>query len=129
MSARRWFWLKGIGCVALVLAITVWYCDGRGWLIYVPTTHDARLAGSWFTKGELSANHRMHFVMNSNGTGHIDNWGPIRWGTRNGVFYIKRRSAGEGWYGASAPYTPSPRGNTITFGGPRIFAIPRMLTR
>ena len=31
-------------------------------------------------KGELGSIHRMHFVMNANGTGHIDNWGPIQWG-------------------------------------------------
>jgi hypothetical protein len=115
--------------VAVLAACSLYIADGSGWLIFIPSTHDARLVGEWKATWAWTVSPRerkMTFL--SDGTGNVEGW-RFLWGTRNATLYVKRRSAGEGWDSGSATYSVKPGAKSVWFEGKPSATIPTEMHR
>lgn len=105
----------------------VWY---SGWLIDVPRDRDPALVGTWNGARDTGANQKTITVrFSSDGTARVTDWGPVQWGTQDGILHLKFRSAGEGWNHCRSTYSVDRNHRIVLSKGLPWTIVPSEITR
>lgn len=126
MKRLRWLILASIGLILGYVCLSVACQSGR--LFLLPEQRDTRLVGAWTGTWDVFGNSSHDLTFLADDSLRVTNRGPARWGTRDGVLYVKYRSSGEGWGTGQATYHVAAAGGSVSFIG-RPSIIPSRMVR